>query len=247
MAKKIILFIILLAITTAVSLVIITQRNIDKAEIARVTNELAKLTQEKQALANKVAQLDKKQLQLNKIIEEKNKQIKNNQVQIAKLEKERAAGQWQVRQLNSENALEKKFAETYPQVIHANNFGIVRKPMKPNSKILLPYYVIPAWFTETFIIEHQNMLAYQAEINEYKKNEQLYGNVVTLKSQVIQLQTEKTNAYRKGYEQAFSKYEEVNKAYIELLKKPPKVEIKAPALWPTVGAALIGLATGVAL
>ena len=152
--------------------------------------------------------------------------------------------QWQVRRLSSEDALQQSFAMAFPQVINAKNFGIVKLPIAQGSKVLLPYYVIPAWFAETFIIEHNNMLAYQAEIKEFKRNEELYGDVITLKGQVISLQIEKATAYQNGYDQAYIKYEEINEKYIYLLKTPPKIEVKAPALWPSIGAALVGLSLG---
>ena len=58
----------------------------------------------------------------------------------------------------------------------------------------LPYYVIPAWFTETFIIEHNTMLTYKVEIETYKANEELYGSVLELKDKVLALETQKTDA-----------------------------------------------------
>lgn len=247
MIKKIILSLIALAIATAISLAVITARNIDKKEIERVNAELVALKQQKQQLEAKVTELDAKQQQLNTTIDEKNTEITINKQQIAKLEKQRDSQQFAVRRLTTENALEQSFATTFPQVINAANFGIIKLPIKKKSKILLPYYVIPAWFTETFIIEHNNMLAYKAEIKEFKRNEALYGDVITLKSEVLKLESEKTAAYKEGYDEAFTKYEDVNEQYIKLLKKPPVIEIKAPALWPTLGAAVLGLTTGLIL
>ncbi len=247
MLKRVVLGMVLLVITTLVSLVIITQRNLDKEELRRAENEMVALTKQKDDLTALVNTLDKEQLRLEKEVEDKNNQISKNKLAIARLEKERLANTWKVRSLRNENELEKSFAIAFPQVIHAKNFGIVKMPIKAGSPITLPYYVIPAWFTETFIIEHSELLALEKEIEQFKANESLYGNVIDLKESVIQLQSEKTMAYQDGYDEAFEKYEKLNQDYISLLKMPPVVEIKAPTLWPIIGSALLGLSLGIGL
>jgi hypothetical protein len=244
MIKKIVAGSILIVVMTLISLVIITQRNLDKEELIRVESELVVLNKQKSDLADLVKSLDKKQLIMEESIEEKNNQISRNISKIDSLEKERLDKSWKIRELRNEDDLEKSFSVAFPQVTDANNFGIVQIPIEEGSSIVLPYYVIPAWFAETFIIEHNNMLAYEKEIERFNDNEALYGNVIELKESVIQLQSEKSLAYQDGYEKAFVKYEQLNQDYIKLLKTPPKVEIKAPSLWPTLGGTLLGLSLG---
>jgi hypothetical protein len=245
MLKKVVLGIVLLVVTTCVSLAIITLRYLDKEELRRVESEMVALTQQKDQLTALVNTLDEEQFKLEKEVEEKNKKISSNKLTIASLEKERLDNRWKVRSLRSENELEKSFALAFPQVINAKNFGIVKMPIKEGSPITLPYYVIPAWFSETFIIEHNHMLLYAEEIKQFKANEALYGNVIELKESVVQLQSEKAAAYQDGYDNAFTKYEQLNQDYIDLLKTPPSVEIKAPSLWPAIGGALLGLTLGI--
>jgi hypothetical protein len=247
MLKKAVVGILLLVVTTLISLVIITQRNLDKEELRRVETEMTALKKEKDDLTALVTTLDEEQARLEKVVVEKSNQISQNKLTIKKLEQERIDKTWQVRGLRTENELEKRFAVTFPQVINAKNFGIVKMPIKEGSPLTLPYYVIPAWFAETFIIEHNNMLLYEEEITQYKTNEVLYGNVIDLKESVVQLQSEKSVAYQEGYENAFDKYEQLNQDYIKLLKTPPKVEIKAPSLWPALGGTLLGLSLGIIL
>ncbi len=244
MFKKVLLFGGALAITTVMALVFITARSLDKEELARVQSEMASLSEEKANLENKVIELDELQNKLYVTIDKKNEEIIQHQLTINSLEDDRANQQVEVRQLNTKMALEKSFAKAFPQVIKAKNFGITSMAINEEKTLSMPFYVIPAWFTETFIIEHNNMLKYKAQIAEYKHNETLYGSVIELKDSVQKLEGEKSEAYETGYEEAFLKYQALNQQYIALLKKPPVVEIKAPSLWPILGAALLGITLG---
>ena len=244
MLKKVLLFGGALLVTTVMALVFITARSLDKEELARVESEMTRLLDEKKQLESKVTQLDELQDKLYLTIDKKNQEIIQHQLAIDDLEEERAYQQVEVRQLNTKVALEKSFAKAFPQVINAKNFGITSMAINEDKTLSMPFYVIPAWFTETFIIEHNNMLKYKAQIAEYKHNETLYGSVIELKDSVQKLESEKSEAYEKGYEEAYDKYQALNKEYIALLKKPPVVEIKAPSLWPVLGAAFLGLTLG---
>jgi type II secretory pathway component PulM len=244
MIKKALLFGGALVVMTIMALVFITARSLDKEELARVQSEMESLSSDKAQLENKVSELDNLKDKLYQTIDKKNKEIIQHQLTINNLEDERKNQQVEVRHLNTEEALENSFSKAFPQVIKAKNFGITNIAINEDKTLTLPYYVIPAWFTETFIIEHNNMIKFKEEIEEYKKNEALYGNVIELKDNVLKLESEKSQAYEKGYDEAFLKYQALNQEYIALLKKPPVVEIKAPSLWPILGAAFLGLTLG---
>ena len=247
MLKNFAIFAAVLAVTTMVALAFISARYIDKEEILRVETQMEELQQQKSALETHVEELDQKQAELNQTIQSKNEEIAANKNAIAQLEQEKANKQLAVRRLNTEDELENSFAKTYPQVVDAKNFGIVQMSIDEELNLKLPYYVIPAWFTETFVIEHNAMLTYKAQIETYKANEALYGSVLELKDQVLKLETEKTTAYYTGYEEAYQKYELLNQEYIELLKKPPTVEVKPPSFWTAIGGTLLGIALGVGI
>ncbi len=247
MLKKFAIFAAVLAVTTMVALAFISARYIDKEEILRVEIQMKELQQEKLALETHIDELDQKQAELNQTIQIKNIEIAENINAIVQLEQERADKQLTVRRLNTEDELENSFAQTYPQVVDAKNFGIVQMSIDEELNLKLPYYVIPAWFTETFVIEHNAMLTYKAQIETYKANEALYGSVLELKDKVLSLETEKTTAYQTGYEKAYEKYELLNKEYIELLKQPPILEIKPPSFWTAVGGTLLGIVLAVGI
>ena len=241
------MFSTVLAVLTMLALTFITARYIDKEEILRVEIEMEELQQQKSDLETQVDGLAQKQDELNQSIQSKNEEITANKNAIAQLEQQRADKQLTVRRLNTEDELENSFAQAYPQVVDAKNFGIVQMSIDEELNLKLPYYIIPAWFTETFVIEHDTMLTYKAEIETYKANEELYGSVLELKDQVLKLETEKTTAYQTGYEEAYEKYELLNQEYIKLLKQPPTIEIKPPSFWTAMGGTLLGVALGFGL
>ena len=210
MLKKFAIFAAMLAVFTMVALAFISARYIDKEEILRVETEMKALQQQKSDLETHIDELDQKQDELTQTIQSKNAEIAVNKNAIAQLEQQRADKQLTVRRLNTEDELENSFAQTYPQVVNAKNFGIEQMSINDELNLKLPYYVIPAWFTETFVIEHDTMLTYKAEIETYKANEELYGSVLELKDKVLKLETEKSTAYQTGYEEAYQKYELLN-------------------------------------
>ena len=192
MLKQFAIFSAVLAVLTMVALAFLSARYIDKEEILRVQTEMKALQQQKSDLETQVDELDQKQAELNQTIRSKNSEITANKNAIAQLEQQRADKQLTVRRLNTEDELENSFAQAYPQVVDAKNFGIVQMSINEELNLKLPYYVIPAWFTETFIIEHNTMLTYKVEIERYKANEELYGSVLELKDKVLELETQKT-------------------------------------------------------
>ena len=246
MLKKFAIFAAVVAVCTMLALVYISARYIDKTEILRAQTEMQALKQQHAELQVKVAGLTQQQKTFNAEIEKKNEEIKANQEKIAKLETERNENQLQVRKLRTEDQLENKFLQTYPQVAHAANVG-VSQIKDAKTGITLPYLVLPAWFAETFISEHQTKETLAKEVAQFQQNEKLYGNVIELKNKVLVLEEEKTAAYQKGYDIAFARYEDINQKYIELLKTPPKVEFKAPTKLAMLGCSALGIAVGVSL
>jgi len=246
MLKKFAIFAATLAVFTMISLAYITARYIDQEEILRVQLESEELKKHKKSLEAQVATLESNQLKLNETIATQTQEIATNQVMIAKLEQSRIDNQLQVRKLSTENELEKAFSATYPQLINVKHFGITQIE-DPTTKLTLPFYVIPAWFAETFIIEHNNMLSFEKQNTEYQANEKLYGSILDLKDQVFKLETEKSAAYKTGYDEAYAKYEKLNEDYVTLLKEPPTVELKPPSLWTVLGGTALGLALGIGI
>lgn len=246
MLKKFAIFASVVAVCTMVALAYITARYVDQKEILRAQTEMQQLKQERTDLLQKVANLTQQQQSLNAEIEAQNSLIKENQEKIAQLEKERASNQLAVRKLRTEDQLENAFLQTYPQVANAANVGITQITDE-KTHIKLPYLVVPAWFSETFVIEHQSNESRGKQIAEYQQNENLYGSVIDLKNKVLNLEEEKTNAYQNGYDKAYASYEDINQKYIDLLKTPPKVEFKAPNTWALLGCSALGVAIGASL
>lgn len=246
MLKKFSIFITVVAVFALIALAYVSGRYVDKKEILRAQNEMQALKQQHVAIQEKVAALTQQKQSLNAEIDSKNLLIKENQEKIAKLERERSAEQLQVRKLRTEDQLENTFLQTYPQVSHAANVGISHIT-DTKTGISLPYLVVPAWFSETFISEHKAKETLTKELTHYQQNETLYGSVIDLKNKVLVLEEEKSTAYQNGYENAYARYEDINQKYVDLLKIPPKAQCKMPTKLALLGCSALGIAVGVSL
>jgi len=246
MLKRLAIFSAAVAVCTMVALAYVTARFVDKDEILRAQNELHAVKQQRLELEKKVGVLSEQQAALKAEVQVKATEIAENKKMIARLEQARENDQLKVRQLRTANDLERKFMETYPAVAKADNVGIAQLPNKKGT-LTLDYMVVPAWFSETFIIEHEAKQVLEEELVQFRANEKLYGNVIELSRRVLSLEEEKTAAYQQGYEVAYARYEDINERYIGLLKEPPKVEFKAPNKWVMLGCSVLGVAVGASL
>lgn len=247
MLKKFAIFAACVAVCTMVALAYVTARFVDKKEILRAENELKELRQDREALQAKVAELSEKQKQLNSQIESQTTEIAGNKATIARLKDEQAAQQLNVRMLNTSDAQLQSFLKAFPEVAKAKNVGVTKMVVNEELKLTVDYLALPLTFSETFVIEHEAKQKLEAQLEKYKQNEALYGSVIELKDQVLQLEEAKSSAYQEGYDKAFGLYEDVNQKYVALLEKPPKVEFKAPNTWLMLGCSAVGVALGASL
>lgn len=243
MLKNFAIFAAVVAVVTMTALSFITAKYIDQEEILRVEMEMEELEERRNQLLADVATMTEEQAQLKSTIADQTRQIEQHKARIAELEQERLANRLRVRGLRTEDDLEKSFAETFPDVIHADNFGITEFATSQPG-ITLPYFVIPAWYAGTFIENAEEVAKYEQIVEEFKTEEALYGSIVDLHEEVLSLEEQKSAAWQEGYNDAYAKYEALNKDYLSLLREPPTVEFKPPSLWASVGGLVLGIAVG---
>jgi hypothetical protein len=71
--------------------------------------------------------------------------------------------------------------------------------------ISLEYIFFPAFFAETFMIDHENALNYKQQVGKLAALDTLNTQVITLKDSVFVLERQKSVAFRTGYDSAFTK------------------------------------------
>ena len=105
--------------------------------------------------------------------------------------------------------------------------------------------LIPLWFGETFIAEHQNAVSYEAQRDSLLLLDSLQLEIKVLNAEVFELEKEKSEAYKSHYEEAYAKYDSLNQKYTKLLAEPAQVKFGIPQISAVAVGAAGGLITGV--
>ena len=124
-------------------------------EIERVERQLAHLEAERDSSNEVLADSRELQGRLQTIREERDGEITRLHTRIQQLETQRQSSQLIIRGMRKTSELQARLAATFPEMAHSN-WGVTTIPFEPGDSLGIEYFVIPAWFTETFIIDHQN-------------------------------------------------------------------------------------------
>jgi hypothetical protein len=149
-----------------------------------------------------------------------------------------------VRQLGRPKELQDRLRTTFPEIAESD-WGVT-DVMNEEEAVEIQYLLVPLWFSETFIIDHQNSLNYASQVGRLQSMDSLQLQTITLKDRILVLEREKSQAFRAGYDSAYTKYEALNADYIKLLKNP-KVSIKWTGPVALLGSAAAGVLVGAAV
>ena len=162
-------------------------------------------------------------------------------VQVAAAEQARATAQLGVRRLRTSEATEQRFRETFPEFSEAMRVTEVAPPEDPAFSI--KYIMVPSNFAQTFIIDHQNSASFEAQRDSLRVLDSLNLEIIALKDSITHLVELNADAYRVGYDSAFTKFEQRTAEYISLLREP-RFRLDVPSLSVILGSAAIGVAIG---
>ncbi len=135
------------------------------------------------------------------------------------LEQERAEAQLTVREIRTVGALQTRLRRAFPELGKAG-WGLTRIPTQDGDTIGIEYLMVPAWFAETFAIDRANAKSWRAQKTKLLAVDSLRVRVAALQDSVVRLTAANAQAYRAGYESAYSSYQEISKRYVAELKKP---------------------------
>jgi uncharacterized protein YlxW (UPF0749 family) len=241
--KPLIAFVAFVA-AVAAALSYLTARFTDHAEIARAQQEAQALREERVSLLRQVADKTAAQERLQAQVGEHEAQIVDLRSQVEQLEAQRQAAQWNMRALTAEEAQQRLMVAAFPEVAGAMRVADVHDQA---NDVDVRYLMVPFAFAGLFIEDHHNAESYKSQAGKLKQLDGLQEQVKDLNGQVLALEREKADAYKAGYDSAFTKYEDINERYIALLKEPPKFEVKLPKWQSFVACAAAGVALGAQL
>lgn len=195
-------------------------RSIDRARIAALEQELVHVRSTRDSIQTVVAYKDSVQGLLRQQIRLKTEEADQLRRDRQALEQERQRQELEVRRLDSLEAVEQKFLDTFPELGRSTQVAEVNRDGFPFTYIMMPLTAV-----ETFVLDNQDRLSYQAQRDLLLDLDSLQTTVIALKDSVLALEEEKAAAYKRGYDEAYAQYEALNQEYIGVLKQPPQVSL----------------------
>ena len=138
---------------------------------------------------------------------------------VATLERARRGAQLTVRRIRRTSDLQRRLEQTFPEMA-ASAWGLTTIPLHDDDTVGIEYFLMPAWFTETFIIDHQNAESWRRQKDKLLAVDSLEFQVAVLQDSILQLERQKFLAVDSGYSEAFASYQELSDRYITELSKP---------------------------
>ncbi len=244
MLKKILIGVSVFAGVLLLALTWITSRYIDQEEIFRAKNEMMQLKSTRDSIYALVALKDSLQRSLQIQVNDLQSEASTLRQQVATLERVRIDKQSGIRSIRGKEELLDTLRQTFPQIKRTLRASEV---YDPENQVFVEYLMVPLWFHETFIIEHNNSENYKQQRDKLQTVDSLNTNIIVLKDSVFHLERDKTLAFKSGYDSAYTKYEMMSQKYINLLERPPEVSFGFPSWGSLVGSAAVGVIIGTQL
>lgn len=239
MRKNSFISVSIIAVLLAIAISYILGRNGNYDEIVKAKMEMMQMKSTRDSILAFAAIKDSMQNMLKTEISHLKFEADLLRFKVDSLEEARAEQQLSVRRLRKKEDLQIRLRETFPEMAYSD-WGVT-EVFNEKAKISVEYLLVPLWFSETFIIDHQNADNYKKQRDKLKELDTLNVQVASLKDSIITLVEQKAEAYKTGYDDAYGKYEILNQKYIDELKKPA---FGLPQWGAIVGAAAAGYLVG---
>jgi hypothetical protein len=158
---------------------------------------------------------------------------------VTALERRRAEAQLGVRRLRTTGDLQRRLRSTFPE-LGDSGWGLTTVPLD-NDTLGLEYLMVPAFFAETFIIDHANAESWREQRHQLLAVDSLRLLVTALQDSVTRLVAANASAYELGYDAAYAGYQDLSDRYVAELRKP---RLRLPSALGLLGAAGVGLVIG---
>ena len=189
----------------------------NKEKIHRAQLEMERLRNMRDSLYTVVAYRDSMQYMMKTQAQIYRGETEILRHEVQRLEEERQENQLSVRSLRKPEDLKLRLLENFPE-LGDSDWG-VREVYNEENDIEIEYLLVPLWFSETFIIDHQNSLSFEQQKNTLVIVDSLNQSIIVLQDSIYVLENLNRQAYEKGFQVAYVKYDTLNQQYIEELKK----------------------------
>jgi hypothetical protein len=191
----------------------------DREAIARARHEAQRLASERDSLVTVVRDSERRRSAL--ALERRSQEtiITGLKDSVASLERARAQAQLSVRELRTTSALMDRLRAAFPE-LSDSAWGLTTIPFEPGDTIGVEYLMVPAWFAETFVIDHANAASWREQKEGLEAVDSLRLQVTALQDSIARLTDAAALAYQAGYESAYDSYGAVSTRYIAELEKP---------------------------
>ena len=120
-------------------------------------------------------------------------------------------------------------------------WGVTTVALDDGDTLGLESLLVPAWFAETFAIDHANAASWLAQKDQLLAVDSLRFTVLALQDSILRLASANTVAYQAGYDAAYGSYQDQSRRYVAELHKS---RFRLGSAVGLLGAAGVGLVIG---
>jgi len=211
-----------------------------KEAIARAQAAAQHLQLQRDSLAGEIARREMQQAALEQERALREAAVGRLRDSVQSLERRRRDNQLTVRSIRTVGTLQHQLRTTFPE-LGERGWGVSTVPLDASDTLGLEYLMVPAWFAETFAIDHANAESWRAQKDRLRAVDSLQLIVSALQDSVTTLVEANGEAYQAGYDAAYAGYQDITRRYVAELKKP---RIDFPAPIGLLGAAAVGFVIG---
>jgi hypothetical protein len=211
-----------------------------RGEVARAQAAASHLRRQRDSLVTVVKQREEEQAALTVRLQQYREEANGLRDSVTAIERRRSAHQLDVRRIRTVGELQDRLRTAFPELGPAG-WGVTTLPFEGGDSLGLEYLLVPAWFAETFIIDHANAQSWREQKDRLLAVDSLRITVAALQDSVIRLEEANSLAYQAGYQAAYVGYQDLSARYVAELRKP---RFKLPSLVGFVGAVGVGFVVG---
>jgi uncharacterized protein YhaN len=188
-------------------------------EIARARAEAERLASERDSLHAAVRERDERQLALAAERDTHRAQANRLRDSVRAIERRRAQRHVTLRHLRTVGALQDTLRAVFPE-LGDERWGVTTVPLDDGDTLGIEVLVVPAWFGETFAIDHRNAESWRAQKDRLLTVDSLQRTVAQLQDSITHLEHANRLAYETGYRAAYAGYQDLSQRYVTELKRP---------------------------